>query len=750
MWNSAFWQDGPGIANARLADEYGVIIGTSHHEPLCRSGVEWQRQYQNYGTDNTWSFITNHAAITEFWKDGILRSKDFENIVTIGMRGENDSFLMGQDATMQDNIEVLKKALATQNQLLKNHVNPDLAQIPRMFAIYKEVEDYYFGTADCEGLKTCRELEDVILLLSDDNYGNLRAIPDPAAPPRSGGYGIYYHFDYHGGPYSFEWLNFTNLAKTWEQMTMAYEYGIREMWIVNVGDIKGKEYPLSYFMSLAYDYGQWGISNLNSAAEYTEQWIDRQLGPALPEALKSQVHGLLDSYTMWSAARIPESLHPAVYKNNFHEIERTCQAVRFIHNQLEALRSTLPKSCLSAYESMIYFPAAAFFNTMLINLTAGMNQKKKKRGVLAANGFVVQLQELISRDKQYITAFDQFLDGKWEHMMDSAHMCFKNWDDYDWTYPDIRTVSPIPHAKIGVSFRGNEAFSLGHHWQEPPRVTNLEMTRPGVNAVILDIDSRGDIDFSFAISCDKDWLSFSPSKGSSQLAVDARTSVHAVCDRALLAGRETASIQIDFAFANGDRKQAFLNVVAGGDDFSRFSGAYLEAQDYICIPAAGYAAKTDVAEAGFRDVPRLGRAGSAIKSFPVTKNWTDQEESPSVRYDFIVSRNNYTVTFYFSPRNPLVKDGKISCRFRFNENPPQSANTIPADFYAGHFDKEWSLGVTNNIRKMAVDASFAPGLNHLYFYAADPNIILENIVIAPAEKPVPETHLAPPESCRMN
>ena len=750
MWNSSFWEDGPGIGNARLADEYGVIIGTSHHEPLCRAGVEWQQQYHQYGESNTWSFITNRDAITAFWKDGILRSKDFENIVTIGMRGENDSFLMGAEATLKDNIEILKKALTTQNQLLKEHVNKDLKEIPRMFAIYKEVEDYYFGTEDCEGLHTCRELEDVILLLGDDNFGNLRAVPDPLARPRAGGYGIYYHFDYHGGPYSYEWLNATNLAKTWEQMTMAYEYGIRDMWIVNVGDIKGKEYPLSFFMALAYDYEKWGIDNLNSAAEYTTAWIDKQFSDALPVAHKNMIHELLFSYTKWSAVRIPESLNPDVYKNNFHEIESTYQEVCLINHKLEYLRAALSKSFLSAYESIIYFPAAAFFNTMMINLTAGMNHLHAARGTLAANESAAHLTELIARDKYYTMAFDQFLSGKWEHMMDSAHMGFKNWDDYDWTYPDIRTVSPIPHPKIVVSFRGNDAYNLGHHWQEPPRVTNAEMTHPGVNAIILDIDSRGDVDYAFKISCDKEWLSFSPAYGSTQLNKAPRTTVHAICDRTLLSGSETAFVQIDFRFVNGDQKQAFLNVSAGNDDFSGFSGAYLESQDYISIPAAGYAAKTDISESGFRAVPHLGRTGAAIKSFPVTKNWLNEEMSPFVRYDFIIKKSReYEITFYFSPRNPLIKDGKINCRFRFNEAQPQLLNTIPDNFYAGHSDPEWSLGVTNNIRKVTVASAFKEGLNQLYFYAADPNIILESIVIAPKEKPVPVTHLAPPDSYRI-
>ena len=113
------------------------------------------------------------------------------------------------------------------------------------------------------------ELDGVTLMLCDDNFGNLRTVPTPAMRSHKGGYGMYYHFDYHGLPISFEWFNTSNLAKTWEQMTTAYDFGIRDLWIVNVGDIFSTEYPLSFFLDLAYDFDRWGTTNPDAPAEYT-------------------------------------------------------------------------------------------------------------------------------------------------------------------------------------------------------------------------------------------------------------------------------------------------------------------------------------------------------------------------------------------------------------------------------------------------------------------------------------------------
>jgi len=752
MWRSSFSEDGPGLENARLADEYGVIMGSSHHEPLCRAGVEWQNHYKEYGNDNAWSFVSNGDAITKFWKDGLLRNKELEKIITIGMRGENDSHLLGKDATIQDNINVLKKAITVQNQLIKETFNSELKQVPRMFAIYKEVEDFYFGAGGSGGLRNWDGIKDVILLLSDDNHGQLRAIPQPSDKPHPGGYGIYYHFDYHGAPYSYEWLNHTNLAKAWEQLTMAYEYGIREMWIVNVGDIKGNEYPLSFFMDLAYDYTKWGISNLNSAAEYTKQWIDAQFGSAISSSQKTRIHNMLEAYTTYSTVRIPESLNPDVFKNNFHEIENTYNAVTSVMNQASVLRNELPKQGLSAFDSMIYFPLIAFFNTILINLEAGMNHIHAERGSLIANHYSTSLLEKISLDRFYIDEFHKFLNGKWNHMMESAHMCFRTWDDNNWTYPTAQNISPIPYPKIVVSFRGDNTYNLGHHWQERIPICNAEMTRPDINKIIFDIDSRGSVDFNFSITCDKLWLSFSQNSGKSSLKEQARTPIEVFLDREKLGndGEETALIQINFEFLDGTKKMALLNVKANNKNYSEHPGAFHESQNYLCVNADHYSEKADIDGMGWRIVPRLGRTGNAVKSFPVTKNWENESGRPYVKYDFIVSETReYTVCFYLSPRNPMIKGGALKGFYSVNDSQPKSFDIVGSGYYAEWINKDWGYGVTNNIRKISIPVSLNKGFNCLKFYAADANVILENIVIYPKDTPLPETHLAPPESYRV-
>lgn len=747
MWNSSFWEDGPGLKNAELANELGVIMGTSHHEPLCRAGVEWQNQYKQYSDDPSWNFIKNKDGISQFWKDGLERSKDFENIITIGMRGENDSKLLGEEASLKDNIEVVKNAITTQNQIIKSIINKELKEIPRMLAIYKEVEDFYFGDNNFSGLRDWSELYDVILLLSDDNHGNLRSIPSLTDSPHPGGYGIYYHFDYHGAPISYEWVNCTNLVKVWDQLTMAYEYGIRKMWIVNVGDIKGNEYPLNYFMELAYDFEKWGTNVINSADLFTRKWIDTQFGSLLNSEQKEIVTDILNGYTKWNSIRTPETLNKDIYQNNLHECYRVWNEVNNLLKSAENLRTEIPEICLSAYDSMIYYPAAASLNLILMNIEAGLNHILAERGSLAANQYIEKIKERILYDQKYVEDFHSLFNGKWNHMMESAHTGFRTWDDNNWTYPTIQEVMPIPTSKIIVSFRGDNSYNLGEHWQDIQPILNSEFTRPDINEIILDIDSRGSIDFNYEIKCEKPWLSFSQNYGEVNIKESPRASIIISCNHSLLSNEEYAEIIILFTFNNGDKKRAKVRVKAGTPNIEQYHGSFLESQDYICIEAEHFESKTDIDEKGWKVIKNLGRNSSVIKPFPVTINWLLNENKPFVQYSFIARENGeYILSFYLSPNNPMQKGNRISCCYSLNDNNRQILDVVSENYYTEWYNQEWNFGVMNNIRIVTTTVNLNKGKNTLKFYATEPNIILEQIVLYPINKKLPKLQLAPVES----
>src|SRR5258708_6950832 len=233
MWDNAFNEDDP--LNPKLADEYGIVMGTSHHEPMLRAQQEWKR----HGT-GPWDYAKNSDVLQKFWDEGIERNKAYECIITLGMRGDGD-LPMSESA----NVALLEKIVDDQRKIIASRVNKDLSAVPQDWALYKEVQEYYE--------KGMPFPDDVPPLCCDDNWGNLRRLPTEAERKRRGGAGIYYHFDYVGDPRSYKWLNTIPITKVWEQMNLAYEYGADRIWIVNVGDLKPMEFPIEFFLTLARD-----------------------------------------------------------------------------------------------------------------------------------------------------------------------------------------------------------------------------------------------------------------------------------------------------------------------------------------------------------------------------------------------------------------------------------------------------------------------------------------------------------------
>jgi hypothetical protein len=285
MWNNAFWVDD--AQNPVLADEYGVVMGTSHQEFLASSDKEW-----TYANQGSWNFISNRNNITTFWTKNIQQRKGFENVYTVGLRGQGDSKIL-PNGTTQENINILHEAIDLQREIL-TQVNSDIKKVPQILAIYKEVEEFYYAGLD----KLLPD--DIILVLCEDNHGNLRSLPTSANRNRSGGFGIYYHFQYHGRPRGYRWINCAPLEKTREQMMMAYDYGVKELWVVNVGDLKPYEVAIDYWFHLANDVKTYGVPD--GPAQFYKEFAEREFGSEVAE----EVADILHSYLQLNNMRKPE------------------------------------------------------------------------------------------------------------------------------------------------------------------------------------------------------------------------------------------------------------------------------------------------------------------------------------------------------------------------------------------------------------------------------------------------------------
>ncbi len=492
MWTASFPLDGPGGDNEELADIYGVIMGYSHHEPCLRASEEWDKvrgEDSPYG--NEWNFYTNEHGLLRYWEDALKRSGGYENVITIGMRGERDSSMLGEDATVGENVALLKDIIRKQRQLIRRHVNENLAEVPQMLALYKEVEAYFYGDEKVPGLKDWEELDGVICMLCEDNFGYMRTLPTEEIRNRPGGFGMYYHLDYHGGPISYEWIDSTPLTRIWEQMCMAYEYGVRELWIVNVGDVKFHEVPLTYFMELAYDYEKWGSGNPHSAAEYAQKWAAENFRTARKE-LRDKIAWTFTEYIDLLSLRRPEALNAKVYHPcHYLEADRILDRVLAVEEASCEILDSLDEESRDGYYSMVHYPLLAGMNLMKLHLYAGKNHHYAGQGRAIANIYGELAEKCMVRDRRLAEGFGRFREGKWNGMQLAPHMGFAKWNEDGCRYPVICRVTPVRAPRLSVSRKDEERVCY-KNYGEPEVVRIDDFMSAGCDRVLLELANDGE------------------------------------------------------------------------------------------------------------------------------------------------------------------------------------------------------------------------------------------------------------------
>lgn len=417
MWDSAFYADDP--ENSKLAQKMGVIIGTSHHEPMGRNHQEWIRNHGQYGNGD-WDYESNQEGLEKYFRQGIERSYQTEDIFTLGMRGNGDE-AMGEG----ENISLLEQIINKQRKIISEVTGRSAKETPQIWALYKEVQDYYD--------KGMRVPDDVILLLCDDNWGNLRKLPSLENRDRKGGFGIYYHYDYVGGPRNSKWINVSQIQRTWEQITLAYNYGVRKLWVVNVGDLKGQEYPLSYFMDLAWNPEQ----SLEEMEGYTKNWVEKQLGGNyINDASK-----LLAAYSKLNMTISPELLDKDTFSLEIdYEFERILANYRDLSNQAGQLFVLMPEEYRQVYEQLIYFPLVATANLYEMYYAQAINWKSNDTKIV--NQAADKVEWCFKRDAELTSHYNSLNNGKWEHMMSQTHIGY-----HDWQEPEYQIMLEIRRLK---------------------------------------------------------------------------------------------------------------------------------------------------------------------------------------------------------------------------------------------------------------------------------------------------------------
>ena len=489
MWATAFNEDDP--LNPEVAEMYGIIMGTSHHEPMMRSHKEYTKRKDEIGP---WNYAVNKENIDKFFRDGLERNKNYDNIITIGMRGDGDVAMGNGDD--QENIKVLQNVIDGQRKIISEVYGKDASEIPQLWAIFTEVQRYYD--------KGFTVPDDVLLLFCDNNWGYIRKAGPSKEINRKGGMGLYYHIDMNGGPWNDRWVNTTTIPKLREQYSLAYRTGIDDLWIVNVGDLKPKEFLIDFIMRYAWNPD---AIPADKTDEYTTQWAAQNFGDEYAEDI-ADVVSKYSKYNLW---RKPEVQTAGIFSVvNHHEVDRVDKLWTDLREKAEMIRKEIPQNMQDAYFQLVYYPAVASAGIAQIYNCVSKNNLYASQGRPLANQYAQLAEKMFEKDKSLECYYnDTLADGKWKNMMSDIHINYSQWSMPEKAVlPELKRVVPLDKPELGVSVEGSEKTEKGGKLELPVFDVLLNQT------YYIDVFNRGTGDILFTAVPSNPWIKVNKEKGS--------------------------------------------------------------------------------------------------------------------------------------------------------------------------------------------------------------------------------------------
>ena len=713
MWGKAFNEDDP--LNPVLADEYGIVMGTSHHEPMIRAQEEWTKRKANIG-NGQWNYATNEEGLRNFWTDGIKRNKDYESIVTIGMRGDGDEEMI-RGGNMDDNVALLEKIVADQREILKEYMNPDVTQIPQLWALYKEVMNYYE-----HGM---RVPDDVTLLWCDDNWGNIRRLPTPEERKRSGGAGIYYHFDYVGGPRSYRWINTNPLPKIWEQMNLAYEYDANEIWIVNVGDLKPMELPIEFFLRMAWDPEALPKEKIG---EFTEKWAARDFGAEHAE----EIADIVSKYLKYAGWRKPELIDPNTFSVvDYREAERVSEQWNDLVKRAEKVNAELSEEQRDAFYQLGLYPVKAFATVVDMYIAAAYNRLYVEQGRASANLEAEKTRTLFAQDQSLSDYFHtEISDGKWNHMMSQNRIGYTGWaEPRRQVMPRVQEVVVPDTDAFGVAIDGSRsAWPGGSGVAMLPAFDSINNQRS-----FIDVFQRGSKAITYTFNASQPWIILRKDKAFNE--VDDRLWVEIDWSKAPV-GKAEGEVVI----GNADQTVAVKVTAhkATAAQQKEADGAFGGLVGPIAIDAGDYSKKQSVNGVRWEAIPDYLRAESGMTIFPTTaESILPPNDAPYIEYPvYIAEPGKVDVDLIFGPVLAFVPGRGVRVAVSFDDQAPQVLNVVMTN------DRAWDATVQNNSRRLTSSHEVKTAGKHtIRVTMVDPAVVLQRLIVH--QEPLPRTYFGP-------
>lgn len=725
--------------NKIVADDYAIVMGSSHAEPMLRNNVtEWTAKPEDY------DYTKHPDAVRQYWDERVAQNGRYENIYTLGMRGIHDSAMQGP-TTSPERIKVLEQIFADQRALLARHVNRDLTKVPQIFCPYKEVlADYRNGL---------RVPDDITIVWPDDNFGYLRYLPTPEEQKRSGGFGVYYHISYLGRPLSYLWLETTPPALIWEEMSKAYDHNVRKFWMLNVGDLKPGEIGAEFFMQMAWDIKRWRRDNLRG---FLKQWARREFGAAH----SSEIAAVMEQYYRLAFARRPEHLQwylpgekpraSALTAIDYgDELQQRLDDYLLLMTRTDRLYAAMPAQLKDAFYELVDYPVrgAALANQRFFMMEkSGLYLTQGRASAVEWARRAQQAGERMTIETAYYN--DKLAGGKWQHMMSLGP------NKGQW--PSMRTSDPLPPAaladmnlpeaaQLGVAIEGR-LEPLGENEKNASLASLPSLSRYTRDTCFVDVFNAGGSSATWIARTDSPWIKLSQTEGN--LREDVRIQVSIDWNKAPRGEDVHGMIEISGAGATRFVNVSVFNPPGTGRE--QLTG-FVESNGVVSIEAEHFTNKADRAGVGWQMIPGLGRTGDSMAIFPTNAVSIDPvrvtREAPTLEYRVNLFQQGpamvtVTVTYYAVPTHPLQAGRGLRFAVALDDQTPEVV-TIGAGMEVPSV--AWSQNVLNATTTGASIHNVTRAGSHvLRIYMIDPGVVLDKIVIdAGGIRP---SYLGPPET----
>jgi len=701
--------------NKIVADDYAIVMGSSHIEPMLRnniSGAEWDREYPG----EPWDYTVNKEHIYKYWEDRVKANGKYENVYTMGKRGKDDE--PGKEIT----VPILEQIIADQRTILKKWADQEITRVPQVLIAYTEVLNLYN-----QGLKLP---EDIIFCWPDDNFGYIRQLPDVREQKRSGGSGVYYHIQWlNGATTAYPWLNTTPPALIWEEMNKAFQYGADKLWVLNVGDIKPGEIGMEFFLEMACDPKRYGADNVR---EFLVRWAARDLDLRFAEETAS----IMEAYYRLGLARRPEHLVQAKGKNPLtyswfshtnanDEAMQRVEAYEALAQRAQAIYDQLPTLRKDAFFQFVLYPVqcASLINAKVIY--ADKSARYGAEGRASAGAYAVKAraaaQRIIEMTDHYNTGL-LTVSNKWKHIMSPAP---GPWGTQfrQFEMPPLSDFAGAGPSLLGVALEGGD----------PQTLADLSVYTQGRRFVDLFNTGKGEIKWTATPS--QPWIKLDLASGT--FTTEQRVWVSIDWDRVPSGEAQTATLDVKSSAGN---KQITVPLFKPATPARETIMSHVESHGYVSIEAEHFKNRKSQGGAAWEIVKGLGRSGDSVTVLPahvasVTEPAEIAQKSPSVEYPlYLFSSGKAQLTFDCLPTKAVHPRQGVRLAYSMDDGEPQIVNGQGGD-------------VLSNLRRLTTTVTVAtPGKHTLKIWMVDPGIVLDKLVLSFV--PLKETYLGPPESFR--